>query len=234
VLNVQRLNTYYGDMQALFDISVDLKEGEIVAIVGSNGGGKSTLINAISGVIDCASGIIEFDGKRVEKCAPHERVELGIVQIPEGRRIFPRMTVGENLDLGAYTKHARSVKDGNLRMVFEIFPILLEREEQIAGFLSGGEQQMLAIARGLMSAPRLLMLDEPSLGLAPKLVKAVFEIVQTINRRMITVCLVEQNVSLSLAISGRAYVLENGRIAVQGNGPELLNNEHVKKAYLGL
>jgi len=234
VLNLGEINTYYEDIQALFNVSLEVKEGDIVAIVGSNGAGKSTLLNTISGVVPCASGSIEFQGKRIEKLSPHDIVEMGLVQIPEGRRIFPRMTVLENLDLGAFTRHARAERDGNVETVFNLFPRLMERKRQIAGTLSGGEQQMLAIARALMSVPRLLMFDEPSLGLAPKMIASVFEIAKEINRRGITVCLVEQNVFHSLSIAKKGYVLENGRIALSGNGKELLGNDHVKQAYLGL
>lgn len=234
MLNLGEINTYYEDIQALFNVSLEVKEGDIVAIVGSNGAGKSTLLNTISGVVPCASGSIEFQGKRIEKLSPHDIVEMGLVQIPEGRRIFPRMTVLENLDLGAFTRHARAERDGNVETVFNLFPRLMERKRQIAGTLSGGEQQMLAIARALMSVPRLLMFDEPSLGLAPKMIASVFEIAKEINRRGITVCLVEQNVFHSLSIAKKGYVLENGRIALSGNGKELLGNDHVKQAYLGL
>ena len=234
MLKLGEVNTYYDDIQALFNVSLEVDEGDIVTIVGSNGAGKSTLLNTISGVVSCGSGSIEFLGKRMENLPAHDIVELGIVQIPEGRRIFPRMTVLENLDLGAFSRHARAGRDGNVETVFNLFPVLQERRFQIAGTLSGGEQQMLAIARALMSVPKLLMFDEPSLGLAPKMIASVFEIAKEINRRGITVCLVEQNVFHSLSIAKKGYVLENGRIVLTGNGKELLANDHVKQAYLGL
>jgi len=234
VLKLNNINTCYDDVQALFDVSLDVREGDIVSIVGSNGAGKSTLLNTISGILRCSSGTIEFLGKRTESLPPHQIVEQGIIQVPEGRHIFPRMTVLENLELGAYTRKARGRKKENLDIVFELLPALKERKNQLAGTLSGGERQMLAVARGVMSIPKLLMFDEPSLGLAPKLVKQVFEIAKEINKKGITVLLVEQNIFHSLSISNKGYVLENGKIVLEGKGKELLNNKHVRKAYLGI
>jgi len=234
LLKLNNVNTYYGDLQALYNVSFKVEEGEIVSIVGSNGAGKSTTLNTISGVFHPSSGIIEFLGERIESFPSHRIVEMGLVQIPEARRLFPYMTVLENLELGAYVHEARGKKEDSLKMVFSLFPILEERKNQLAGTLSGGEQQMLAIARGMMARPKLLMLDEPSLGLAPKLVRQVFEVIKQINKEGITVLLVEQNVFHSLSIADTGYVLENGRVVLEGEGEELLNNKHVKKAYLGI
>jgi len=234
LVKVDNVSTYYEDLQALYNVSFKVEEGEIVSIIGPNGAGKSTILNTISGVFPPSSGTIEFLGKRIENFPPHRIVEMGIVQIPEARRLFPYMSVLENLELGAYTRRAREKKEDSLRMVFDLFPILDERKSQLAGTLSGGEQQMLAIARGMMARPKLLMLDEPSLGLAPKLVRQVFEVVKQINEEGITILLVEQNVFHSLSIADRGYVLENGRVVLEGKGEELLGNEHVKRAYLGI
>jgi len=234
LLNLVNVNTYYGDVQALRDVSLRIKEGQIASIIGSNGAGKSTTLNTISGVLRSSSGTIEFLGRRIENLPPHQIVDLGLVQIPEARLLFPFMTVLENLELGAYTPKARKGKEENLEAVFRLFPVLEERATQLAGTLSGGEQQMLAIARGLMARPKLLMLDEPSLGLAPLLVKQVFGTVKEINARGITVLLVEQNVFHSLSIADEAYVLENGRVVLEGGGKEILDNHQVKEAYLGI
>jgi len=201
---------------------------------GSNGTGKTTTLNTISGVLRASSGTIEFLGRRIENLPPHQIVDLGVVQIPEARLLFPYMTVLENLELGAYTPKARKGKKENLKVVSRLFPVLEERKTQLAGTLSGGEQQMLAIARGLMAKPKLLMLDEPSLGLAPLLVKEVFETVKEISAHGITVVLVEQDVFHSLSISDEAYVLENGRVVLEGKGKGLLDNPQVKEAYLGI
>ena len=234
LLKLDSVNTYYGDLQALHNVSFEVEEGEIVSIVGSNGAGKSTTLNTISGILRPFSGTIEFRGKKIENFPSHHIVEMGLVQIPEARCLFSYMTVLENLELGAHVREARKKKKKTLEMVFSLFPILEERKNQLAGTLSGGEQQMLAIARGMMTGPKLLMLDEPSLGLAPKLVKQVFEIVERINKEGITVLLVEQNVFHSLYVADKGYVLENGRVVLEGRGEELLNNKHVKKAYLGI
>lgn len=234
LLKLENISTHYGDVQALRNVSLGIKEGQIVSIIGSNGAGKTTTLNTISGVLRASSGTIEFLGRRIENLPPHQIVDLGVVQIPEARLLFPYMTVLENLELGAYTPKARKGKEENLKVVSRLFPVLEERKTQLAGTLSGGEQQMLAIARGLMAKPKLLMLDEPSLGLAPLLVKEVFEAVKEINAHGITVLLIEQNVFHSLSISDEAYVLENGRVVLEGEGKGLLDNPQVKEAYLGI
>lgn len=234
MLQVDSVDTYYGDLQALFGVSLHIEEKEVISIVGSNGAGKTTTINVISGMLRCSSGKIEFLGKRIDTLPPHRIVEEGIVQIPEGRQLFPKMKVMENLVMGAYTRQARTRIKENLEMVLELFPILKERKDQLAGSLSGGEQQMLAIGRALMARPKLLMLDEPSLGLAPILVKQVFDTVKSINEFGTTILLVEQNVFNALSISDRGYVLENGRIIMEGEGKEILENEKIKETYLGI
>lgn len=234
MLQVDSVDTYYGDLQALFGVSLHIEEKEVISIVGSNGAGKTTTINVISGMLRCSSGKIEFLGKRIDTLPPHRIVEEGIVQIPEGRQLFPKMKVMENLVMGAYTRQARTRIKENLEMVLELFPILKERKDQPAGSLSGGEQQMLAIGRALMARPKLLMLDEPSLGLAPILVKQVFDTVKSINEFGTTILLVEQNVFNALSISDRGYVLENGRIIMEGEGKEILENEKIKETYLGI
>ncbi len=234
MLKLTSVNVHYGDVQALRNISFQVREGEIVSIIGSNGAGKSTTLNAISGVLPCSSGTIEFMGKRIENLLPHQIVDEGLVQIPEGRLLFPYMTVLENLELGSFTTKARRSKEENLKGVFRLFPVLEERMEQLAGTLSGGEQQMVAIARGLMGKPSLLMLDEPSLGLAPLMVKQVFTTVKDINAHGITVLLVEQNVFHCLSAAARGYVLENGSVVLEGGGQELLSNPQVREAYLGI
>jgi branched-chain amino acid transport system ATP-binding protein len=234
LLKLTNVSTHYGDVQALRNVSFEIKEGEVVSIIGSNGAGKSTTLNTISGVLRASSGTIEFIGRRTENLYPHQIVDQGIVQIPEGRLLFPYMSVLENLELGAFNGQARKEKEKNLQVVFSLFPVLRERMNQLAGTLSGGEQQMVAIARGLMGSPKLLMLDEPSLGLAPLLVRQVFETVKAINSQGITVLLVEQNVFHSLSTSARGYVLENGSVVLEGAGKELLNNPQVREAYLGI
>lgn len=234
MLQVDEIDVYYGRLQALYGVSLSIEEKMIVSIVGSNGAGKTTAINAISGILRCSSGKIEFLGKRIDRLPPHQVVEEGIVQIPEGRQLFPRMNILENLEMGAYIRQARARIKDNLRTVSELFPILDERKQQMAGSLSGGEQQMLAIGRALMSCPKLLMLDEPSIGLAPMMVKQIFETVENINRYGTTILLVEQNVFNSLSISNRGYVLENGEIVMEGEGKEILGNERIKESYLGI
>ena len=234
MLKLTNVSTHYGDVQALRNVSFEIKEGEVVSIIGSNGAGKSTTLNTISGVLRASSGTIEFIGRRTENLYPHQIVDQGIVQIPEGRLLFPYMSVLENLELGAFNGQARKEKEKNLQVVFSLFPVLKERMNQLAGTLSGGEQQMVAIARGLMGSPKLLMLDEPSLGLAPLLVRQVFETVKAINSQGITVLLVEQNVFHALSTSARGYVLENGSVVLEGDGKELLNNPQVREAYLGI
>ena len=234
MLKLTSVNVHYGDVQALRNVSFQVRGGEIVSIIGSNGAGKSTTLNAISGVLPCSSGTIEFMGKRIENLLPHQIVDEGLVQIPEGRLLFPYMTVLENLELGSFSAKARGSKEENLKGVFRLFPVLEERTRQLAGTLSGGEQQMVAIARGLMGKPNLLMLDEPSLGLAPLMVKQVFTTVKEINARGITILLVEQNVFHCLSAAARGYVLENGSVVLEGGGQELLSNPQVREAYLGI
>ncbi|HDM92887.1 MAG TPA: ABC transporter ATP-binding protein [Candidatus Korarchaeota archaeon] len=232
MLSVENLEAGYGDVQVLWGVSLRVEKGEIVALLGSNGAGKTTTLKTISGLLKPKSGKIAFDGVEITGKPPHEVVRLGISLVPEGRRLFPKMTVYENLRMGAYLVSG-DVSD-RLETVYSLFPILKERRNQLAGTLSGGEQQMLAIARGLMSSPRLLMLDEPSLGLAPKIVQEVLRAVNQIRDEGVTVLLVEQNVQQALSIADRGYVIETGRIVLEGTGRELLENEHVKTAYLGL
>lgn len=234
MLKVRNINAGYGDVQILWDVSFEVEEGELLALVGGNGAGKTTVLNTISGLLRPRSGSIEFMGVDITGVPGYKIAELGIAHVPEGRRLFPEMTVRENLEMGSLRKEARQKRKETMEWVFTLFPILRDKQNQPAGTLSGGQQQMLAIGRGLMSLPRLLMLDEPSLGLAPVLVQQVFEIIKDINSRGITVLLVEQNVMHALNMCTRAYVLENGRITLQGSGPELLKNGHVKEAYLGI
>lgn len=233
MLTVKDIEVYYGDVQALWGSTLQVEKGQVGALIGANGAGKTTTLRTISGLLKPVRGSIEFEGHRLDKLQPHQIVELGVVQVPEGRHLFPMMTVRENLEVGSTIRSARRQRKENLDWVMSIFPRLRERESQLAGTLSGGEQQMAAIARGLMSRPKLLMLDEPSLGLAPILVREIFGIVQKLKSLGVTVLLVEQNTSHTLAIADQGFVLENGRVVLQGTGQELLNNEHVKKAYLG-
>jgi branched-chain amino acid transport system ATP-binding protein len=233
LLKLTDVAAQYGDVQVLWDVSLEVRRGEIVTLVGANGAGKTTTLKTISRVAPIAAGRILFDGERIDLMPSHRIAALGIAHVPEGRRLFPLMTVQENLDLGAITPQARSKQRKSLELIFWLFPRLKERRLQMAGTLSGGEQQMAAIARGLMAKPRLLMLDEPSLGLAPLVVREMFEIVANIKREGITVLLVEQNVQQSLKLADRAYVLENGRIVLEGTGSELLDDERVRTAYLG-
>ena len=234
MLNIDKLNFSYGDMQVIWDVDLVVNAGEIVTVVGANGAGKSTTLRNISRLVKWQSGSLTFNGTDLAKYEPHEVVEMGIVQVPEGRKIFPEMTVLENLRMGSFIKSARPTRDENIDRVFTLFPRLKEREKQLGGTMSGGEQQMLAIARGLMTNPKLILMDEPSLGLAPLMVKFIFDIIQEINRQGVTVMLVEQNVYQSLRISHRAYVLETGRVVMTGSGDALLNDDHVKKAFLGM
>jgi branched-chain amino acid transport system ATP-binding protein len=234
MLGVSGINVSYGGAHVLWDVSIDVAEGEMVTVVGSNGAGKSTLLKAISGLVHPTTGEITFRGQRIDHQPPYRIVEMGIAHIPEGRKLFPQLTVLENLWLGAYTKRAHEKKKETLEQVFKRFPILKERQKQLASTLSGGEQQMLAIARGLMSQPELLVLDEPSLGLAPKLVMQVFDSIREIRQTGVEVLLVEQNVRHALELADRAYVLETGRVTLEGPCRELINDEHVKKAFLGL
>lgn len=233
-LEVIDIEVFYGDAQALFGICFGVNEGEIVSIIGSNGAGKSTTLKTISGIQHSKSGSIRFNKCNIERLSSDKIVEAGIVQVPEGRQLFPAMTVLENLEMGAYARGAKKQRAQTLEQVYEIFPTLKERTKQLAGTLSGGEQQMLAIGRALMSLPRLLMLDEPSIGLAPMIVKEIFKITIGINVHGTTIILVEQNVYHALNISNRAYVLETGHIMLEGTGSELLNNDKIKKTYLGL
>lgn len=234
MISVKELDAGYGDIQVLRGVSLEINEGEIVSLVGANAAGKSTMVKALSGIIKPWRGQVLFDGVRVDTLEPHEIVELGIIQVPEGRRLFPQMSVLENLLLGAYTPRARGDYEKTLRDIFEMFPILKERQNQLAGSLSGGEQQMCAIGRGLMAKPKLLMLDEPSLGLAPILVAQVLNMVKAIREQGVTVLLVEQNVRQSLALADRGYVLENGRIVMEGPSAALLADDRLRQAYLGM
>ncbi len=233
LLQVDDLDFAYGDVHVLHGVSLSVLQGEIVTLVGSNGAGKSTTLRNISRLLRPRSGKIVFDGHDLTRLSSHEVVELGIVQVPEGRRVFPEMTIAENLRMGSYIASARADRAQNLERGLTLFPRLRERYSQLAGTLSGGEQQMLAIARGLMAKPRLLLLDEPSLGLSPLLVKTIFDTIAEINRQGVSVLLVEQNVYQSLRIANRGYVLETGKIALSGTGTELLGNEQVKAAFLG-
>jgi branched-chain amino acid transport system ATP-binding protein len=234
MLEVSNLDVFYGKSQALRDISLKVNEREIVALVGANGAGKTTLLNTISGALRAASGSVEFLGKRIDKLAPDTIVQLGISHIPEGRKLFTNMTVRENLELGAYISKAWKRKEETIEEVYQLFPVLKERARQSASKLSGGEGQMVAIGRGLMSSPKLCMFDEPSYGLAPNLLAEVLGIIKRLREQGITILLVEQNVRQTLETVDRAYVLENGRIVSEGKGEDLLQDEGVKKAYLGL
>jgi branched-chain amino acid transport system ATP-binding protein len=234
MLRLERLEFSYGDLQVLWGVDLEVKQGEIVTVVGANGAGKSTILKNVSRLVRPSAGTLTFQGTDLRHLASHQVVELGIVQVPEGRRIFPEMTVVENLRMGSFVKSTRTDRERNVERAFTLFPRLKERARQLGGTMSGGEQQMLAIARGLMANPKLLLLDEPSLGLSPLLVKNIFEIIKEINRQGTTILLVEQNVYQSLRISSRAYVLETGRVVLSGTGAELLDNAHVKKAFLGM
>ena len=234
MLSVKCLNVFYGDAQALWDVSFEVPEKKLVTIIGSNGAGKSTLLKAISNLLASRSGEIQIQGHVTTGLAAHHVAELGVAHVPEGRQLFPLMTVMENLRIGSVLPEAKAKREETLREVFDLFPVLGERQSQMANTLSGGEQQMLAIGRGLMLRPKLLLLDEPSLGLAPMLVSQIFEVIKEINSRGITVLLVEQNVQRSLEMADEGFVLENGRITMNGSGQELLVNEHIKTAYLGL
>jgi len=235
MLQVDGIDVYYGDVQVLKGVTLDVQEKELVAVIGANGAGKTTLIKTISGLMKPRKGSILFEEKRISEINAHEIVALGIVQVPEGRLLFPEMTVRENLEMGGYLLNSSQLLNERLQSVYELFPVLCEREKQIAGTMSGGEQQMVAVGRALMSSPKMIMFDEPSLGLAPKLVQSIFEMVVRINKELgITVLLVEQNVQHSCQISDRAFVIENGQVVLQGSGPDMLENDHVRRAYLGL
>jgi branched-chain amino acid transport system ATP-binding protein len=233
MLNVENLQVYYGAIHALKGISFHLEQGEIVALIGANGAGKSTVLNTISGILHPREGSVSFEGQEIHKTPPQDIVRKGVIQVPEGRKIFPRMTVAENLAMGGYTHLDRAMVDQQKETVFQRFPRLRERRDQFGGTLSGGEQQMLAIGRGLMAHPKLLLLDEPSMGLSPLLVELIFDIIQDINEQGTSILLVEQNAQMALAVADRAYVLETGTITMQGTGDELLEDPSVIKAYLG-
>ncbi|HUO62949.1 MAG TPA: ABC transporter ATP-binding protein [Terriglobales bacterium] len=234
LLELINVEVAYGDLPALRGVSVSVEAGETLSVVGANGAGKTTMLRVISGLMRPRAGQILLDGERLDHLPSHAIVAQGVVQVPEGRKIFPSLTVLENLELGSYVPAAKARRREGLEQVFALFPRLGERRRQAAGTMSGGEQQMLAIGRALMARPRVLMLDEPSLGLAPIIVKEIFRIIGEINRLGTTVLLVEQNTRQALALSRRGYVLENGRVVLEGSGAELLGNEHVKRAYLGM
>ena len=232
MLTVNNINVYYGNIHAIKGISFDVNDGEIVTLIGANGAGKSTILKTVSGLLRARTGDILFEGQDIHATAPHKIVGLGLAHVPEGRRVFARMTVEENLEMGAFTQPTGSVDD-SLANVYERFPRLKERRRQVAGTLSGGEQQMLAVGRAMMTRPKLMMMDEPSLGLAPLVVKDIFSIIKTINRQGVTILLIEQNANMALKIADSAYVMETGHITLSGSGAELLQNEGVKAAYLG-
>ncbi len=234
MLEIQNINAFYGNIQVLWDVCLRVDEGEIVALVGANGAGKTTLLKTISGIMKPASGTITFQGQRIDNMAPNAIVDLGISQIPEGRHLFTEMTVKENLEMGAYSSKSWKVRHETLERVYALFPRLKEREKQLARTMSGGEQQMLAMGRGLMSRPKFCIIDEPSNGLAPRMVAEVFDIVKSLREQGITILIIEQNVRQTLEIADRACVLENGRSALEGCCSDLLQSDHVRKAYLGL
>ena len=234
MFKVENVNMSYDDLQVLWDVSFEVNEGEIVVLVGANGAGKSSILKTISGLQKVSSGRIEYNGEDLTKIDPAEIIKKGIVHVPEARRLFNEMTVEENLIMGSLHGEAKVKRNETMEECYNLFPRLRERRKQAAGTLSGGEQQMAAVARGIMSLPKLLMLDEPSLGLAPVLVQDIFSIIKGIKEQGITVLLVEQNVQATLTFCDRAYVLENGKITLDGTGKELLNNEHVREAYLGI
>jgi branched-chain amino acid transport system ATP-binding protein len=233
MLNVENLQVYYGAIHALQGVSFYLEKGEIVALIGANGAGKSTVLNTISGLLRPREGSVSFEDQEIHKVPPQEIVCKGVIQVPEGRKIFPKMTVTENLEMGAYIQVDRRVVQRDMEGVYERLPRLRDRRNQLGGTLSGGEQQMLAIGRALMAHPSLLLLDEPSMGLSPILVEQIFDIIQDINEQGTTLLLVEQNAQMALAVADRAYVLETGRITMQGSGDELLQDPNIIKAYLG-
>jgi branched-chain amino acid transport system ATP-binding protein len=235
MLEVNNVDVHYGDVQALWNVSLGVSDGEIVSLIGSNGAGKTTVLRTISGVLKPTKGTVSIGEIRSNRVQAHQIVELGVSLVPEGRRLFRDMTVLENLELGGYVGRARPLKDENMKWIFEMFPILEKRVKQMAGTLSGGEQQMLAIGRGLMSEPKLLLVDELSLGLAPLIVKNIFETLKDINRsKKVTILIVEQNVRLALEVADRGYIIENGRITGEGKGVDLLKSDRVKSAYLAI
>lgn len=233
LLEIKDLEVNYGVIKAIKGVSFDVNEGEIIALIGANGAGKTTILHTITGLIQAKKGSIVFDGKELTKTPPHKIVSMGMAHVPEGRRIFQQLSVLENLKLGAYTRKDKSEIASTLKMVYERFPRLEERKNQVAGTLSGGEQQMLAMGRALMSKPRIILMDEPSMGLSPLLVSEIFDIIKVINESGTTVLLVEQNAKKALSIADRAYVLETGNITISGDAKDLINDESVKKAYLG-
>ena len=233
MLKVENINVYYGAIHAIKDVSFHVEEGEIVTLIGANGAGKSTILKTMSGLLHSKTGSVEFMGERLGGVPPHKIVERGLAQVPEGRRIFAQMNVQENLEMGAFTRRDRANMSRDMDWVFECFPRLKERRKQLAGTLSGGEQQMLAMGRALMSHPKLMMLDEPSMGLAPILVEQIFDIIRELNEGGTTILLVEQNALMALSIANRGYVLETGKIVLAAPASELLNNDSVQKAYLG-
>ena len=234
ILKVENLSTGYGEVQILWDVSIEAEKGRLTTIIGSNGAGKTTLLRAVMGILPAWNGRVIFRGEDITKLPAYKRVDLGLIMVPEGRMVFPEMSVYENLEMGAYSKRARERLKETMEFVFTLFPRLKERINQKAGTMSGGEQQMLAIGRGLMGCPELLIMDEPSLGLAPKLVLEVFEVIEKLKEEGITMLLVEQNVHLSLAITDHAYVMAEGRIVMEGPGKELAQSDEVRKAYLGI
>ncbi len=234
MLTVEHIDVSYGDVQVLWDVSFDVRKNEIVVLLGANGAGKSTTLKAISSLVQPTTGTIMFDGVRLNDLPPHRTIEYGLAHVPEGRRLFTEMTVEENLIVGSLSQDAKAQRDESLEKTYRLFPKLKQRRKQPAGTLSGGEQQMLAIGRGLMSRPKLIMFDEPSLGLAPIVVIEIFGIVKMLKQEGVTVLLVEQNVKQTLGICDRAYVLENGRIVLSGTGKEFLDSEHIREAYLGI
>jgi len=235
MLKIRNISTYYGNIQALKGVSLEIEEGEIVTLIGANGAGKTTTLMSLCGIVSPRSGEILFQGTPIQGLSGDKIVQMGIIQVPEGRRIFPNMSVQENLEMGAYLRTNKLLIKQDMNMVMELFPILAQRRNQLGGTLSGGEQQMLAISRGLMARPRLLLLDEPSLGLAPIIIKQIFDIIRKINHdNNTTIFLVEQNANQALKLADRGYVMENGRITLSDTAANLLDNEQVKKAYLGL
>ena len=234
MLKIKRISSGYGESQIIFDVHMQIDQGTIVSLVGSNAAGKTTLINTISGLVKAWSGKVEFLGEDITTLSPAARVDRGLIQTPEGRRLFPDLTIRDNLLMGSYAKVVRAKRQENLDYVYHLFPKLLERTNQLAGSLSGGEQQMCAVARSLMACPKLLILDEPSLGLAPILIVKVFEIIEDIKKKGVTILLVEQNVQKALCLADKAYVLESGRITLEGTGQALLKNDQLQKAYLGI
>lgn len=234
MLKVNNINVFYGDLQVIWDLSFEVKEGEIVVLLGSNGAGKSTTLKTISSLLSPQTGSVEFEGIRLDELPPNKIIDYGVVHVPEARRLFPTMTVEENLIMGSLRPEAKKRRLETMERVFTIYPRLKERRKQLAGTLSGGEQQMVAVGRGLMSLPKLMMFDEPSLGLSPLLVEELFQTIRQVHEQGVTVLLVEQNVTQTLAMCDRAYLLENGRVVLEGTGKTLMADDHVRAAYLGI